>query len=198
MNLDEFINFRRNCLVCGEPNRVSLQGVIQEQLGDDEYEIATVYHFTDCVDRKKFITFASQKYLLIPSGDLDVDTYNTDKFSSFVLSKDGYVEFDKEFQFKMRIGMTSACPRAHYSYSSRKIKISEKSMDISRGYPVITEELRCGNYRVISNSKTDKTSIFNTEVSNEPIIIPRREITSFPYDDQDKFIKKLQNIMLLA
>jgi hypothetical protein len=197
MDLNEFIRFRKNCVVCSEPNRVVLQGVIQETLGEDD-EITVVYHFSDCLDRKKFITFATQKYLLIPGSDLDPEMYNTDKFSSFVLGKDGYVEFDREFQFRMRLALSSACPHSHYSYTSRKIKITGKSMDISRGYPVVTEELRCGGYRVICNSKADKTFVYNLEVSNDPIVIPYRDIANFPHDDQDKFVKKLQNIMLLA
>lgn len=197
MDLNEFIRFRKNCIICNQPTRVAVQGVIQETLGEED-EVALVYHFSDCINRKKFITFASQKYLLVPSSSFDTEMYNTDKFSSFVLCKDGYAEFDREFQFKMRISLTASCPHNHYSYTSRRIKITHESMDITKGYPVIMEELRCGDYRVVSNNKTEKTFVYNHEVSNDPIVIPYKNITSFPCDDQDKFIKKLQNIMLLA
>jgi hypothetical protein len=197
LDLNEFIGFRKQCLICGKDNKISMQGTINETLDDNM--ISVFYNFFDCVNRKKFITFSYHQYVVFAPGiEIDTETLNTNKYSTFVLRKDGYVEFDKMFEFKMRITISSTCSDKHYSYTSRKIRINEQSMDISKGYPVQEEELNNANYKIVSNHKTKKTHISNTEIDSKPITIPFKEIDSFPYQDDDRFVKKLQNILLLA
>ena len=90
------------------------------------------------------------------------------------------------------------CPLGHYSYNSRNINISKKSPDITKGYPVVAETLTYDKYKVISSITENKTSIFNYDISKKPVVIPYMEITAFPLDDAEKFVKKVQNILLLA
>jgi|ERR1700722_6532836 len=197
LNLNEFIGFRKQCLICGADNKISMQGTINERLDDNM--VSVFYNFFDCINRKGFITFSSHQYMIFAPGmEVDTETFNTNKYSTFVLRKDGYAEFDKMFEFKMRITISSECPDKHYSYTSRKIRINEQSMDISKGYPVELEELNSANYKIVSNCKSKETYITSVEKKNQPATIPYKEIDSFPYEDDDKFVKKIQNILLLA
>ena len=151
------------------------------------------------VIRKEFITFAASSVAIFSASEfLDLDTLNKDKYNTFTINKDGYVCFDYDFDFKIKMQLKSVCPAGHYTYSSRNIIVSHKSPDITKGYPIINETLSCENYKVNVNLAEKTTSIYNYESSKKPVIIPFMEISSFPCDDPQKFIKKIQNILLLA
>jgi hypothetical protein len=198
MNINEFLNHRKNCLVCDHRNIVLMSGKMTEIIGDSE-NIHSIFRYMLPVLRKDFLTFAVFNLGILPRNpDLDLETFDNTKYSTFVLRKDGYVSFDKDFQFKMKLTFSAECPNGHYSYNSRLIRVSNKSPDITKGFPVITEELTCNNYKVISNSVENTTSVFNFEKSKEPIVMPYKDISTFPYDDEEKFIKKVENILLLG
>lgn len=197
MTLDEFIGFRPNCLVCGAENILSINGTMAEMF--DDLKVLSIFVFSDSINRKRFLTFSSHNMMVTGNAFADVETLNTIKYSSFVLNKEtNTVQYDRDFVYKNKFTLVCGCPQGHYSYSSRAIKVSNKSCDITKGYAVMKEELHYESYKVVSDKKSTSTLIFNFEVSADPITIPYKDITTFPYDDADKFVKKIQNILLLA
>lgn len=197
MNLNEFINYRKRCMVCGNKNILMMTGTLRENIGDTS--VHCIFNYIIPVLRKDFMTFAIGNFaILTPDQSLDLETLNKDKYNTFVLKNYDTVSFDRAFAFKMKLNFRVSCPEHHYVYNSRSIKVSNKSSDITKGYPVINEEIVCDNYRVVSSMVDKATYIFNYESSNEPTTIPYMDMSSFPCDDSEKFIKKIQNILLLA
>lgn len=197
MKLNEFINFRPNCLVCDTKNIVSMSGSLKEDI--DESSIHSIFSYLVPVLRKDFTTFALANFAVFSPDDLiDIETLDKDKYNTLVINKDNHIVFDREFYFKMKFSLRCFCPEKHYSYSSRNIRVSDKSPDITKGYPVETESLTYKSFQVVSNNLLKTTSIFNYDVSENPRVIPYMSITSFPHDDSEKFVKKIENILLLA
>jgi hypothetical protein len=197
MNLNEFIDFGKNCIVCGGPTILTMSGSIKEEIGSDT--IRCLFSYLVPVIRKNFITFAVSSFHVVSLNDfLDTSTFNKQKYSSFLLNSEGYISFDYDFSFKMKLMLNVMCPQGHYSYASRLIRVSDTSPDITKGWPVASEQLNCDIYQVISKQIEDKTYIYNIENPQNPVIIPYMDIKSFPNDDPDKFVKKVQNILLLA
>lgn len=197
MNLNEFMNYRKKCIVCDSATVVNLTGTLQEEIGD--YSAVCVFHYMLPVVRKEFVTFALSEIGILNLDDrMDYDSLHKSKYRTFLIKKDGYAGFDEKFNFRMKMGFRVSCGNGHYSYESRIIKISDKSPDITKGYPVVAETLAHGKYKVVSSPTENKTSVYNFDASKEPVIIPYMEITSLPTDDPEKFVKKVQNILLLA
>lgn len=197
MKLIEFSSFRKNCIVCNAKTSTTMIGTMTEVVGNET--IHSIFNYKIPIFRKDFFTFAVASSGVFAASDLfDIDTLNQDKYKSFIINKDGYVSFDIDFNFKMRLNMRGACPNNHYAYISRNIVVSRISPDITKGYPIIVEDLSYGKYKVISNIVDKTTSIFNINEEKEPIIIPYMDVISFPVDSIDKFEKKIENILLLA
>lgn len=201
MDINSFLHFRSNCIVCDMKNRLLMRGSMIEDIWN--IPVTSIFYFQQPVIRKDFITFSINSLVRLSSYQdygIDVDTLDINKYSSFILHSNNIITFDKEFSYKMKLSFIMTCPSGHYSYSSRKIIISDTSPDITKGYDVMTEELRCGQYKVHSDKKINETHIFNTESkeSRSPIVIPYKEIISFPYDDDERCIKKIENILLLV
>jgi len=197
MNLKEFTNYRRNCIVCENKNIMMMTGNMKEEI--DDSEIHCIFNYLLPIFRKDFMTFAIANIATFAPDDfLDMETLNKDKYDTLLINKDGYLSFDNDFHFKMKFRLRVFCPQGHYSYESRFIRLSDKSPDITKGYPVANEALAHENYRVVSNNIDRTTAIFNFKASKEPIVVPHMEIINFPHDDMDKFVKKVQNILLLA
>lgn len=176
---------------------MTMTGRIKETIGDDCIQVM-LYSMLPII-RKNFITFGISSVGFHAYNELlDSSTFNKDKYNSFIINKDGYAEFDVEFEYKMKLNFRVACPLGHYAYTSRFIKISDKSPDISKGYPIISEELSCRDYRIVSKIQDKETIIFNADPEVEPFVIPYTDVKSFPTDDPDKFVKKVQNILLLG
>ena len=197
MNLNEFTNFRCNCIVCGAKNIFSLSGSLVETIEDSR--VHCIFSYMMPVFRKDFMTFALPNFAVFAPDDfLEVETLDKEKYNTLVISKDNHIIFDKEFHFKMKFNFKLFCPDKHYAYSSRQIRISDKSPDITKGYPVELESLSYNNFKVVSNCMEKTTAVYNFDASKEPRIIPFMDITSFPHDDPEKFAKKVENILLLA
>lgn len=196
MNLNEFINHNKNCIVCGHRTMMIMAGTMQEKI--ENSAIHCIFSYMIPVVRKEFTTFAVGNFALFTPDELiDVDTLNREKYETFSINKDGYVKFDLPFQYKMKLTLKVMCHDQHYSYSSRMIRISNKSPDITKGYPISTEEIAFEKYKVISNLEKKQTSIFNFNASKKPVVVQYMDVASFPREE-DKFVKKVQNILLLA
>jgi len=197
MNLNEFANFRKNCLACDHKNVMTMSGTLKEEIGDSQ--VHCIFNYLLPIFRKDFLTFGvANAAVFAPDDFLDVDTLNKEKYNTLVINKDGYVSFDKDFLFRIKFNFRVFCPHGHYAYESRSIRISNKSPDITKGYPIASETLSHEKYRVISNNIEKTTTIYNFNASRKPIVIPHMDIMSFPYDDPEKFTNKVQNILLLA
>ena len=169
-------------------------GTIQEYI-DDSYITAVYLSMTPTI-RKRFLTFQSVTTKLFANNKfLDMSTFNTSKYNSFSIMNDN-VQFDRDFLFKMRINLSSICQDGHYSYTSRQIRVSNTSTDITKGYDIVSEQLSYNDYKIVSDPKNKTTEVFNFNISAEPISIPYTEIKSLPTDN--RLTNKLQNIILLA
>lgn len=196
MKLNEFIGFRKNCLVCDSKNLLMMVGTLNEEIGDSK--IHCMFSYMMPIVRKNFTTFSIGNFAIYsPNEFIDVDTLDKEKYKTFMINKDGYATFDNDFIFKMKLNFKVFCPDGHYSYDSRLIRISNKSPDITKGYPVSDEVLANEKYKVVSNHIENTTSIYN-ESSKKPTVIPYMDVANFPYDDPEKFNKKVENILLLA
>jgi hypothetical protein len=197
LNIQEFIDFRRKCIVCNFNNKLWANLTIKEII--DKTTIHSLYSYSAPIIRNDFLIFASADGLVLPPGSmLDIKTFDKDKYNSFILWKDNTITFDKKFNFKLKLSFTVSCPAAHYSYSSRLIRLSNKTQNITKGYSVIAEDLMCAQYRIISNKKDNETFIYNYETGSDPIVMPYKDITSFPIHNTNKCIQKIENYILLA
>lgn len=197
MNLQDFLNYKTHCIVCNNKNIISMRGMIKEQI--DEDQIQCRFHYFAPVITKEYLTFSVCDFnVLSSSDDLDLDTFNSDKYSSFALKSDDYILFDRRFQFKMKLSFDVMCEKKHHCYTSRTINLSDKSPNITKGYPVVAEQLSYNLYQIISYKSKNITYIYDYKNNNDPVIIPYKDISIFPIDDKDKFEKKVQNILLLA
>jgi hypothetical protein len=197
MELKSFINYNKNCLVCNTLNILTVNGSIQETI--DDITIQCIYIYMSPVIRKEFITFANANVAIYCADEfLDLDTLNKNKYATCTIKKDGYVVFDEDFNYKMRLNLKVFCPDGHYSYNSRAIRVSNISPDITKGFPVISESLMNEQYAVVSDKKKNTTTIYNNKSKCEPVVIKYMDITSFPYNDDEKLTKKISNILLLA
>lgn len=195
--MKEFVNHKPNCIVCNGKNLMIMTGSIREEIGESETHC--IFNSMLPVFRKDFMTFAMTSHTTFSSDDfLDIDTLHKEKYETLLISKDGYVSFDYDFNFRIKFQFRVFCPMGHYSYESRFIRVSNESPDITKGYPITNEALVLGEHRVISNNVDNTTSIFNLKTSKDPIIVPYMAISTFPYDDMDKFAKRIENILLLA
>lgn len=195
MELKEFINYKQTCPVCNSFTALTMHGTLEESIGDEF--ICSLFGYEIPIFRKNFITFATSNFAMFtPNEYLDMDTLNQTKYSTFILDNN-IASFDNEFQFKMKLTFVMSCQERHYSYSSRDIRISNNSPDITRGYNIETEQVSSKKYRVISNFKKQTTSIYN--LSNKtPTTISFMNISKFPCNDEEKFENKMENILLLV
>jgi hypothetical protein len=197
MTIDEFMNYKPNCLVCKKPIYLYMEGMLKETIG--EAVIPTICLYGDAVKRKKYLTFAASNFACLPmtKEEIDPKTFDVNKYSTFTLFDNNIVEFDKEFNFQMKITFGMICTKKHYSYSSRRINVSNKSPDITKGYDQIIEEVSSNKYSIISNRKKQQTAVFVGDAT-EPVILSFKEITEFPIEDVAKFNNKMQNMLVLA
>lgn len=197
MNLKEFTSYRKTCIVCDATNVIVMNGSLKEDVGNSE--IHCIFNYLFPIFRRNFMTFGAANIATFTSDEtLDMSTLNRDKYETFLIDRDGYVSFDYAFRFKMKLRFRAFCPDGHYSYDSRQIRVSDKSPDITKGYPVEAETLMCQSYKIVSNPIQKTTAIFNFNASKEPIVVPYMEIINFPHDTADNFVRKIQNILLLA
>lgn len=196
MNLNEFINYKPACIVCKQQLSLYMEGMMAEDINN--ITVNTVCLFAMPIKRNKYLTFATSNFATLPSlKDCDPKILNTKKYSEFTLYDNNIVEFDQKFQFKFKFTLNMICSKQHYSYSSRRIKISNTSPEITKGYQQILEEVSSNKYSIVSNRKNKQTGLFYKN-SDEPIIIPFKEISYFPINDINKFNDKLQNMIILA
>jgi hypothetical protein len=198
MTIEEFLNYNPNCIVCKHPLNLYMEGMMTEEI--DEHKINTVCLYGDAIKRKKYLTFAVNNFAclqMLKNPKDDFKAWNTDKYSTFTLYDNNIVEFDTEFAFTLKFTLSMICSKKHYSYSSRRIKVSHKSPDITKGYQQIIEEISSNKYAIVSDRKKKQTAVFPSK-ANEPVILSFKEISEFPVDDMDKFNKKLQNLLVLA
>jgi hypothetical protein len=197
MDFKEFLSFKKQCIYCNKNTAITMNGSLKETIGD--YNIAAMFSYDTLISRKDFITFAFTAVAPFSFYELyDIETLNINKYNSFQIKSDGYATFDYDFSYKMKFSFQAKCPDSHYCYSSRIIKISDKSSNITKGYDVMNETFKTNKYIIMSDKKEDKTIIFDINMlSKEPSEIPYIKISSFPTDDFDKCDAKIENILLL-
>lgn len=194
MDIKSFIKYNSYCPVCNSTTSLSIIGNLQETI--DTSTVYCKFSFQNPIIRKNFLTFSSAKLgIYSPDEFVDLDTLNKNKYATLHI-KDGYVAFDLDFKFKMYFSLSVSCINNHYSYSSRRIIVSNSSPDITKGYPIIQETINYLGYSIISNTKNNTTSISTS--TSTPITIPIIDINSFPLNDPERFAKRVQNILLLA
>jgi hypothetical protein len=196
MNLNEFLNYKLHCPLCKKQLFLYMEGMLTEDINDNT-TINTVCLYGDAIRRKKYLTFAASNFATLPTIKEDIKTLNTKKYSEFTLYDNNIVEFDQEFQFKFRITLSLICQNKHYSYSSRRIVISNNSPEITKGYQQVLEEVSSDRYSILSDRKKKQTAIFSKNV-DDPIVMSFEEISTFPIDDMKKFNNKIQNMIILA
>jgi hypothetical protein len=195
MYLKDFINYRPICLVCGDSTVLNMSGTLEETIGEDF--ICSLFSYESPVFRKNFITFAESHFaMFMPGENFSKEIYRT-KYNSFILDNN-IVSFDDVFPFKMKLTFNMTCQSRHYSYGSRDVRITNDSPDITRGYNVANEWAASKSYRVLSNFKKQKTYIYNLSKTRTPAVISFMDISIFPCNDEEKFEKKMENLLLLA
>jgi hypothetical protein len=196
MNLNEFLNYKEHCPICSKRLFLYMEGMMTEEI--NTIPVNTVCLYGDAIRRKKYLTFAASDFALLSTmKDIDHQAFNTRKYSEFTLYDNNVVEFDQEFIFKFRITLSLICQSKHYSYSSRSIKISNTSPEITKGYQQVLEEASSNKYSILSDRKKKQTAIFSKD-TDEPIVMPFKEVSKFPINNITKFNNKIQNMIILA
>jgi|SRR5271166_5067526 len=201
MNLNEFLNFRPQCFICNEPNNLNISASIHERI--DGESVYVYGKFFASPTEENSATFTKAKLTAVASTpEIDTKAFDTNKFINLSLNND-IVSFTTEFKYSMTFVLNMECPEHHYSYSSRRIDISDTSAYIAQGYPVVSETLMYQDFVVISRQKKNRTTIYppyNDDFLTEEnqTVIPYQDITSFQHEDKDMFINRLQKIMMLA
>jgi hypothetical protein len=196
MDLKEFLSYNKNCLYCNKTNILSMNGSLKEIIGD--FNISSMFFYEIPVVRKDFLTFVYTTISPYSFSEFqDVDTLNVNKYNTFQLKSDGYICFDQEFLFKMKIIFQVKCPDNHYCYCSRTINISDKSPNITKGFDVVIETFKTNKYVIMADKKVNNTIIFEMKEEREPIKLPYMKLSTFPCDDLKKCNKKIENMLLL-
>lgn len=193
--IKQFQAFKPNCIICNKQNSLSVHGNIVESVGD--HKIVTLLNYSDIIFRKNIATFTNLNKTTMSKEALDRESFNSKKYENLAF-ENNEISFDHKFPFKLRIFFRSQCKEQHYAYVSRSIILSHSSPDITKGYTIQEEFFALEGYEISSIPKLNQINVFNLKISDEPVVLPLMDLKDFNYDDPEKFVKKMQNIFLLA
>jgi hypothetical protein len=196
MTLEEFINYRPHCFICKAQTSLILSFMATETFDSDKISISGIFRKPKITDGR--LTFRKADFAVLEKDKdhIDSETVNIDKYKALSFADNAF-SFEKKFDYKARVAFTMGCPNRHCLYSSRRIKISNKSSDITKGYPVVSEILSYNKYVITTDEVAKDTFIF-TPHNDEPIRIPYQDIADFGNEDEDQFVNKIQKILLLS